>query len=197
MAQTISKKAGSKLIYIVRHGKTEWNQEGKVQGQKDSPLTQEGIDSSHVIGENIGMWVGNNPCIVYSSDLGRAVQTCEIICEYIPSNLGIIQTPDLRERCYGKFDGESKDSFTGINVNNPTLETYEDVYNRMYYFVQCMKLDGSDVIIICHQASGRILIQTLLEEVWSNPSIGYRLKHNQVAVYEPAFKNIDIITLEE
>ena len=93
------------MIYIARHGRTEWNETGKVQGQKDSPLTNEGIDSSHILGKNLGLWVGQNPCRVYSSDLGRAVTTCSIVCSFIPNILGKAETRDLRERCYGKFEG--------------------------------------------------------------------------------------------
>lgn len=42
---------GLRTIYFVRHGKTEWNMTGQMQGWGDSPLVAEGIDGAKAVGE--------------------------------------------------------------------------------------------------------------------------------------------------
>ena len=66
-----------KLI-IVRHGETEWNTQDIAMGQLDSPLTLKGIQQAHAIAERLRRL---SFCALYSSDLGRAVQTVNIIAE--------------------------------------------------------------------------------------------------------------------
>ena len=85
---------------VVRHGETEWNIEDRCQGHKDSPLTENGIKQAESIALRLA---GYNLSAIYTSDLGRAIQTAEIISE--SSNLNIKPDLRLRERNMGILQG--------------------------------------------------------------------------------------------
>ena len=83
-----------KVIRIYRHGETEWNRIGKLQGWLDSPLT----DAGRALAEQV-RW---EPDYVVSSDLGRAVETARLMFPQVP-----IQTDArLREIFLGDWQGQ-------------------------------------------------------------------------------------------
>lgn len=91
-----------KRFYLVRHGQTEHNMEGRVQGWADSPLTPAGIWQAR----QAANWLKANAIdfeAVYTSDLGRAVQTAQIIGQGHPA----YAMEALREITFGKWDGTS------------------------------------------------------------------------------------------
>jgi len=87
-------------LVIVRHGETEWNVQHKVMGQLDSPLTSKGIRQAKAIGDRLRRLKFTS---LYSSDLGRAVQTANIIAEICEKK--IIFDAELREWNMGIFEG--------------------------------------------------------------------------------------------
>jgi 2,3-bisphosphoglycerate-dependent phosphoglycerate mutase len=94
------------LIFVVRHGETEWNLIGKQQGHDDSPLTERGIQQANALAEGL---VGRGIEFVYSSDLGRAMKTAEIIGSKL--ELPVHTDKRLRERHLGSLQGFTKDEF--------------------------------------------------------------------------------------
>lgn len=94
-------------IVAVRHGETEWNIEGKYQGQLNSPLTETGKMQSSAAGFGLTRFCFD---AFYSSDLGRAVQTAEIISSEI--ELGYEYEKNLRERNLGKIQGLTRKEFS-------------------------------------------------------------------------------------
>lgn len=87
-------------VILVRHGVTEWNDGARFQGQLDSPLTRDGILQAEGLGARLKK---ESVSAVYSSDLGRAVQTASIICAHTGHT--VITDERLRERCLGVFQG--------------------------------------------------------------------------------------------
>lgn len=89
----------------VRHGITEWNKLGKIQGITDIPLSEDGMKQAGLLAERLvhetEQWRG-----IYSSDLQRAVQTADILA----SRLGIpvIKDSRLRERSFGSAEGTTE-----------------------------------------------------------------------------------------
>ena len=79
-------------IYLVRHGETEWNTEGRLQGQKDSFLTAKGEKQAAQTAEKLK---GVKFDAIFSSDLLRAKRTAEII--KLERQLEINTTKALRE----------------------------------------------------------------------------------------------------
>lgn len=89
----------TKLI-IVRHGETQWNVENREMGQLDAELTPRGLAQAEQLAARLQR-VGF--ARVYSSDLGRAARTAEIIAK--TSGVDVSLDIDLRERHMGIFQG--------------------------------------------------------------------------------------------
>lgn len=83
-------------VYIIRHGKTDWNKEYRFQGSKDIPLNQEGRDAAVALGKRLA---GIHFDQVFSSPLSRAYETACIVAQKP-------QTNDLlTEISFGEFEG--------------------------------------------------------------------------------------------
>jgi len=89
----------ARLIFI-RHGQTEWNVEGRVQGHADSELTGQGRSQAAAVGKRLKELEFTR---LYSSDLLRTRQTSEIIAGHTGHD--IITDPRLREKNMGVFQG--------------------------------------------------------------------------------------------
>ncbi|MGD6802815.1 histidine phosphatase family protein [Rossellomorea aquimaris] len=63
------------MIYVIRHGETDWNREGRLQGRNGVPLNSRGLDQAKELNSVLR---NINFDYVYSSPQGRAVQTAEI-----------------------------------------------------------------------------------------------------------------------
>ena len=87
-------------FYIVRHGQTNWNILGKTQGHGNSDLTEKGENQALELAKAIKEYPID---FIYSSDLGRAVQTAEIIGNTI--GVDVEETPALREMGFGDWEG--------------------------------------------------------------------------------------------
>jgi alpha-ribazole phosphatase len=87
-------------IILIRHGETDWNIEGRYQGQSDVPLNQNGIQQAKEMANRIRHYQFN---AIISSDLSRAKQTAEILSETCESPLQI--DPRLREINQGEWEG--------------------------------------------------------------------------------------------
>lgn len=80
-------------LILVRHGESEWNRAGRIQGQINSPLTDLGINQAKAIREYLSGILLNQQMEIYTSPLDRALQTAEIIAQGIeyPSRKIIIE----------------------------------------------------------------------------------------------------------
>lgn len=91
-------------LYILRHGETEWNAAGRVQGALDSPLTARGREQAARQGEILCReGVGAESHAFFVSPQGRAVQTAGIALAGIGARAVI--DARLREISLGAFDG--------------------------------------------------------------------------------------------
>lgn len=87
-------------LFVIRHGETAWNREGRIQGHRDSPLTERGVAQARAVG---GRLARERIDALYTSDLGRARETARSIGEAI--GLEPRERPGLRERRYGVLEG--------------------------------------------------------------------------------------------
>jgi len=80
-------------LILVRHGESEWNRAGRIQGQVNSPLTDLGINQAKAIRDYLSGILLNQELEIYTSPLDRAIQTAEIIAQGIdhPSSKIIIE----------------------------------------------------------------------------------------------------------
>ena len=68
-------------LILVRHGESEWNRDGRIQGQVNSPLTDLGISQAMAISNYLSGIFINQELKIYTSPLDRAIQTAKIIAQ--------------------------------------------------------------------------------------------------------------------
>lgn len=142
-------------LYVVRHGQTQFNIEGKRQGHLDSPLTGLGRKQAEAVRD----WFKEQEIQLdkaYTSDLGRAVDTCRIITE---DRIPAYATSQLREVSFGKLDG-TRIPFPGIKeweagaAHEYGGETYLEAWERT---IRCLLQigqanPGQNVLVVAHSA---------------------------------------------
>ncbi|WP_028022659.1 histidine phosphatase family protein [Enterovibrio calviensis] len=170
----------SSRIFVLRHGETEFNAEKKLQGHCNSPLTEKGTAQAQSVGAVLKAYLQGSHVSVYSSSLGRALQTAHIVCEEIgyPSS-EIIEEPRLKEFSLGDWEQRSIPSLVSENpylleksdwyLSAPNAETYDDVKARLNAWLSELP-EGEDVVVVSHGLTGIVLRGVLLgltyEEVW-------------------------------
>ena len=83
------------LIYLLRHGLTEYNAQKRYQGQRDIPLSAEGL--SQLRRADI------DPKVVYITPLQRTAQTARVLFP----EAELVAVKDLQEMCFGSFEGKN------------------------------------------------------------------------------------------
>ncbi len=156
----------SMKLIITRHGETEENLSGILQGHLPGTLSAEGIRQAEKVALRLKTETFD---YIYSSDLNRAADTAKKIVEFHPgTRLEFVQ--ELRERCYGEFQGKKKsdlgwgtnDTHT-VRIQPKNGETIQDVYRRAELFFQRMmvKHQNDSVLFVCHFDIGRALIAVI------------------------------------
>jgi broad specificity phosphatase PhoE len=97
-------------LILIRHGETDWNLEGRWQGQTDVPLNARGLAQAEQVAADLA-WRGLTA--IYSSDLSRARQTAEAVAR--ASGLKVHLEPRLREICQGEWEGKLIAEIDGQN----------------------------------------------------------------------------------
>lgn len=96
---------GEAMIFLVRHGETELNVSRRHQGHFNSPLTQLGLRQARGAGRALAALVNPHGTVIFSSPLGRALTTAQIIADTIGFTTRIIVDPDLKEISMGSAEG--------------------------------------------------------------------------------------------
>lgn len=149
------------LIYIVRHGETMWNSKKIVQGQKDSPLTQNGIIQAKELAKELKKI---NFDLIFSSDLLRAKQTADIIAA--EHKLAVETTKLLRERNFGEFEGKPLEALLSFDKlfnklkdeekytykSSPKVESDEEIVTRIITFLREAAIThaGKRILVVSH-----------------------------------------------
>src|SRR5579884_1391455 len=108
-------------LLLVRHGETDWNAEGRLQGHTDRPLSDFGRRQAKELAERLS---GERVDAIYASDLARARETAEIVGERL--GLPVVIDPDLREKNWGSWEGLTGDERAGVEYEGETTEAHRD-----------------------------------------------------------------------
>jgi len=160
-------------IYLVRHGETDWNRDGRLQGHSDIPLNEAGLAQA----DRIAARLAAEPIAgVWTSDLRRASQTACAVAA--PHRLAPRATQLLRERCAGDWEGltqaeiRSRGETPTLTANTqdtvhhgpPNAEPMDAVWDRLVgalHEVRQARAEGT-VCIVGHGGSLRVLICDVL-----------------------------------
>ncbi len=168
-------------IFVLRHGETQYNAEKMLQGHCNSPLTAKGKAQALGVGLALKEHLNGKNVRVYSSSLGRALQTAHIVCREIGyPNSRIVEEPRLIEFSLGDWEQRTIPSLELEHpnlLNNsdwylkaPESETYEAVKTRLASWLSEVP-EFEDIIVINHGLAGFVLRGILLgltyKEVWA------------------------------
>jgi len=141
-------------IYFIRHGETLANSQRVLQGRIDTPLTETGKKQILKTCKDLTNMVINWKAI-YTSPLGRAMETTNIITSYFPRRKPVIVEPLIMEREFGEGDGlKINDSnYRKLLYNEfEGEETEEEIIQRADTFIKKVLHDyfGKEVLVISH-----------------------------------------------
>lgn len=157
-------------FYLVRHGETEHNVQGIMQGWTDSPLTENGVQ----LAKQLGNGLADIPFVAaYTSDSGRAVDTLNNVLN--GRNIPVTTTELLREMYFGEKDGESSEGvYTdenigyrfGVGFDDLGGETWEELGQRIHAALENAALEhreeGGNILISTH---GMSILAELYQDV--------------------------------
>lgn len=182
--------------YLVRHGETLWNTQGRTQGHGNSPLTEKGILQAKMLAEHIKKYPID---VIYSSDLGRAVETSNIIGEEL--GIEVVPTPNLREMGFGLWEGmkihDIKEKYPEdfkiwrTNPDELRIEGGENLHmikerqdalidrlNEMY--------EDKHILLVSHSVTVRAMLLSFLDSDVKNI---YRIKQDNTALNIVEYRN--------
>jgi broad specificity phosphatase PhoE len=160
-------------LYMLRHGETAWNTERRMQGTKDSSLTERGRAQALAMGRMLKVQLAQSPgsTIFLRSPLGRVRETSEIIGRELgldPSQWR--DDPRLAELSYGQWEGLS---WKEIEVTHPTAladwradphgycppggETHLELRRRSAAVLADIVASGTRTVVVGHGVSGAVM----------------------------------------
>jgi len=168
-------------LVLIRHGETDWNVEGRWQGQADVPLNARGREQAAQIAQSL---INSGIAAIYSSDLTRTRDTAELLSQ--ATQLGVVRIdPRLREIHQGEWQGlhisEIQSRYTEafrlrrenpLQVAPPGGETTSQVRDRVLAAVNeiIQTHPGETVAIVSHGFALAVILADHqgipIEEVW-------------------------------
>ncbi|MEO8876079.1 MAG: histidine phosphatase family protein [Polyangiaceae bacterium] len=157
-----------RLLYLARHGETEWNALGKLQGANDVPLNDRGRAQAKALGAALA----NEGIVRFAaSDLARAKETVEIAAALLGVT-DFVFDPDLRERSFGPFEGLTRgecaerfpDHWNAWQTSNavpPGAEAAPLVVARMKRALDRHFDRGGPLLVVSHGGAMRLILNEL------------------------------------
>lgn len=157
-------------LYLIRHGQTGWNTEGRAQGHTDTELDELGRHQAELVAQ----FFDRRPLSrILSSDLTRCRQTAEPTSKLTENNLELRR--ELRERTFGKLEGqhftvlrafiEGEIRERGIprwEVKPEDGESLVDVWHRLEPIMEMIEASEGDMAIFSHGGTCAVLLARLL-----------------------------------
>ena len=169
------------MLYVMRHGRTDWNELHKIQGRTDIPLNEEGRRMALEAREK---HKDVHFDICFCSPLVRAKETADIFLE--GREIPVKYDDRLIEMSFGEYEGKVYDVYVPdcplnhffkdpVNYNpNGKAETFDELFARTKEFLDEVAIplvnDGKDVLIVGHGAMNSSIVTQLkgwgLEHFW-------------------------------
>lgn len=155
-------------LFIVRHGQTEWNKQNRLQGHKNSPLTEIGKQQALEVKKSLDRYEIHK---AYVSPLQRAQETLEIILD--DREVEIVISNNLKEINLGPWEEKTKEetkkshpaeyAMFWENQNRfflPKAETYQQLQNRAVEEIETIfsKNKGKNILVVSHWIAIKVVI---------------------------------------
>lgn len=147
-------------VYFVRHGQTDWNLEGKIQGWADIALNETGRQQAGDTRDQLARYTF---AAILTSPLLRARETADIIAENHPDTPLVI-VPELKERDFGEYEGRvNDDSYFGLwNYGTDIIEQGETTIQLLARVGSLLdmvreKYSDNNILLVGHAGVGVII----------------------------------------
>ncbi|XP_025096986.1 uncharacterized protein LOC112565631 isoform X3 [Pomacea canaliculata] len=166
-------------LTLVRHGETTANKDGIIQGHRDVPLSEVGMEQANLVAKRLQ---NEHFTHIFASDLKRAAETAQAIVKAGPENHCPIQLDKrLRERTFGDFEGKTfkdltdaakKQNVSWVQFTPKGAENFEDVRNRAISFFHdlCELVGKQDLAVDGEYTPASIKSKRRLDNGLSNGS---------------------------
>ena len=160
-------------LLLIRHGETDWNNEGRIQGHTDTPLNARGIAQAEKLAARLAR---EKIDAIYTSPLARARATAELIAR--EHGVAVISDDRLKEKCLGDLEGITGAEFeqqhaelyrawreSETHYPLPGEETPSAVQERVQAFLDRVRAehpDGAQVAVISHGGTLSMFLATLI-----------------------------------
>ena len=144
-------------IFLIRHGQSEWNCLNKIQGQKNTLLTDLGKKQALYLGNRL---IDEKIDIIYTSDLIRAYNTAEIISNRI--NKPLIVNKSIREINFGLWEG--------LTIQE-IKERYKDEYSIWLKEPDKLNIQGFENLISLQERAMKSINEIILKNNGKNIAI--------------------------
>jgi len=150
-------------ICLIRHGETEWNVLGKIQGTTDIPLNENGMQQARMCRDYLKAFEWD---VIVTSPLIRAKKTAEIINETL--QLQLIEMEEFREKSFGDAEGKTREERENLypNLEYPNQESRSDLMHRLMLGLEKIlsAFPDQNVLLVAHGAVIHMLLHTLLDD---------------------------------
>ena len=137
-------------LLLVRHGETDWNADGRLQGQTDRPLSEFGRRQARALADELE---GDELEAIYSSDLVRARETAEILGERL--GLPVVLDPELREKDWGTWEGLTAVERDRVEFVGESTEAHQERMLRALRRIAERHPGDGRVLVVTHGGSMR------------------------------------------
>lgn len=171
-------------IYVLRHGQTDYNIEGKFQGKIDIPINQKGSEQAKKIAKELNAIKFD---IVISSPLKRAIQTAQIAV-----NTDIVIDNRLIERSFGKLEGKKSIANYEEKVDEFQIESIEHLKERVYNFLNEAMINYSNynnILLVTHACIAKMIECYFSNTDYSKAILEGTLQNGQYQKYHIGGKN--------
>ena len=169
------------MLYVIRHGKTDWNLKNKIQGRADIPLNNLGIQEANLTKKLLNQTKFYK---IISSPLIRAKKTAEIISD---QKTPIVIDSRIIERDFGLWEGIPfqcvsnwlTEQYILGKFDPPHGETYKHLQDRVYDFVTEMFMlhENKRILVVAHATILRMVRDLFLPKMEKKP-----IKNSQILI---------------
>lgn len=148
-------------IYLIRHGETNWNKYGRLQGREDIKLNDNGIIQANKCGQAFQQLPID---VIVSSPLKRAKETADIIASYAGIEKVVIED-NLIERDYGKLSGltsEEREQFYNTGQDDE-IENWDNLSQRVIEVLNSYRNNNTcnNIVMVSHGAAINAVLAAL------------------------------------
>ncbi|MBT6690285.1 histidine phosphatase family protein [archaeon] len=174
-------------IIITRHGETEENRAGIIQGHLPGVLSDLGKEQARRLANRLK---DEDIDLIVSSDLARALDTAKAVGKF-HDDIDLTLDERLRERCFKEFEGKSKKDLgipEGVKFvdyfGDKDIESNDEIFSRVKKLIKEVSAgDNKSILLVGHMGVCKFIISSLLDRSMEDLK-ELKLKNTSVSIFD-------------